>query len=205
MAIEDILNLARVIPVLTIDHAEDAVPLCSALAEGGLPVLEIALRTPVALPAVEMAAKALPDTTIGVGTLLDDADFARARDAGALFAVSPGLSMDLVAASVVDEIDYLPGVQTSSEAMSAYRSGIRALKFFPAKAGGGTYGLAQLAPLYPGLVFCPAGGISIDDAPDYLNQPNVACVGGSFASPNDLIGARNWTAITELARRAAAL
>ncbi|MBM86063.1 MAG: keto-deoxy-phosphogluconate aldolase [Rhodospirillaceae bacterium] len=205
MAIENVLKLARVIPVLTIEDVEDAVPLCSALAEGGLPVLEITLRTPAAIPSVEMAVKALPDATIGVGTLLDETDFAKARDAGAKFAVSPGLNMDLVAASVVEEIDYLPGIQTSSEAMSAYRSGLRALKFFPAKAAGGTYGLAQLAPLYPGLVFCPTGGISLDEAPAYLDQPNVACVGGSFASPNDLVTARDWTAITELARHAAAL
>jgi len=205
MAIEAVLRGTRMIPVLTIDHPEDAVPLCSALAEGGLPVLEITLRTSAALGAVEAAAKALPEATIGVGTLLDAADFARARDAGASFAVSPGLSLELVDAASDAGIDYLPGIQTSSEAMNGYRAGLRALKFFPAKAAGGTYGLKQLAPLYPGLMFCPTGGIGFDDAPDYLAQPNVACIGGSFASPSDLVAARDWPAITALARKAAAL
>ena len=205
MAIETVLRSTRMIPVLTIERMEDAVPLCSALAEGGLPVLEITLRTGPALAAVEAVATALPESTIGVGTLLDAADFARSRDAGAGFAVSPGLSMDLVAAAGADGIAYLPGIQTSSEAMNAYRAGLRALKFFPAKAAGGTYGLKQLAPLYPGLMFCPTGGIGFADAPDYLAQPNVACVGGSFASPGDLVAARDWSAITALARKAAAL
>ncbi len=172
---------------------------------GGLLVLEITLRTASALAAVEAVAKALPEAIVGVGTLLESADFARARDAGAVFAVSPGLNMDLVDQAASAELAYLPGIQTSSEAMTAYRAGLRCLKFFPARAGGGIYGLQQLAPLYPGLRFCPTGGIGFDDAPDYLAEPNVACVGGSFASPRALIESGDWSAIAELAARAAAL
>ena len=205
MAIDAVLRRTRMIPVLTINQVADAVPLCAALVEGGLPVLEITLRTASALAAVEAVAKALPEASVGIGTLLDGADFARARDAGACFAVSPGLNMDLVADARSVGIDYLPGIQTSSEAMTAYRAGLRSLKFFPAKAAGGTQGLGQLAPLYPGLMFCPTGGIGFNDAPDYLAQANVACIGGSFASPSDLVAAGDWTAITKLARQAAAL
>lgn len=205
MAIDAILQRSRMIPVLTINRLEDAVPLCEALAEGGLPVLEITLRTAPALAAVEAAAKALPEVHIGVGTLLDSGDLSRARDAGARFAVSPGLNMDLVEAARATGLDYLPGIQTSSEAMTAYRAGLRSLKFFPAKAAGGTFALQQLAPLYPGILYCPTGGIGFDDAPDYLALGNVACIGGSFASPADLVAAGDWPAITKLARRAAAL
>jgi 2-dehydro-3-deoxyphosphogluconate aldolase / (4S)-4-hydroxy-2-oxoglutarate aldolase len=205
MAIETVLNSTRFIPVLTIDRPEDALPLCTTLVEAGLPVLEITLRTASALGAVEAASKALPDAVIGVGTVLDVADFARARDAGATFAVSPGLNMDLVEAASAAGIDYLPGIQTSSEAMAAYRQGMRSLKFFPAKAAGGTYGLKQLAPLYPGLRYCPTGGITFDDAPDFLAEPNVACIGGALASPVKLVAEKNWGAIAALAQRAAAL
>ena len=205
MAIETVLNSTRFIPVLTIDRPEDALPLCTTLVEAGLPVLEITLRTAAALGAVAAAAKALPGAIIGVGTVLDTADFVRARDAGAIFAVSPGLNMDLVEAADDAGIDYLPGIQTSSEAMAAYREGMRSLKFFPAKAAGGTHGLKQLAPLYPGLRYCPTGGITFEDAPDFLAEPNVACIGGGLASPAHLVAEKNWPAIAELARRAAAL
>ena len=205
MAIETVLSGTRCIPVLTIDRPEDALPLCTTLVEAGLPVLEITLRTAPALGAVEAMVKALPEALIGVGTVLNGADFTRARDAGAAFAVSPGLNMELVEAAAAAGIDYLPGIQTSSEAMSAYRRGMRSLKFFPVKAAGGLHALKQLAPLYPGLRFCPTGGISFDDAADFLAEPNVACIGGALASPANLVAERNWAAIGGLARRAAAL
>jgi 2-dehydro-3-deoxyphosphogluconate aldolase/(4S)-4-hydroxy-2-oxoglutarate aldolase len=205
MAIETVLASTRFIPVLTIERTEDAEPLCETLLGAGLPVLEITLRTTAALAAVEAAARALPEAIIGVGTVLDAADFARARDAGARFAVSPGLNMDLVDAAEDAGMDYLPGIQTSSEAMAAYREGMRSLKFFPAKAAGGVYGLKQLAPLYPGLMFCPTGGITFDDAPDFLAEANVACIGGGLATPAQLVADRNWDGIADLARRAAAL
>ena len=205
MTIERVLSSTRMIPVLTINRVEDAVPLCSTLVEAGLLVLEITLRTAPALAAVAAASKALPEATIGVGTLLDSADFARARDAGALFAVSPGLNMDLVDDAKAAGINYLPGIQTSSEAMTGYRAGLRSLKFFPAKASGGAHALQQLAPLYPGLRFCPTGGIGFADAPAYLAEPNVICFGGGLASPAGLVAAGDWSAISELAKRAASL
>jgi 2-dehydro-3-deoxyphosphogluconate aldolase/(4S)-4-hydroxy-2-oxoglutarate aldolase len=205
MAIENVLAASRFIPVLTIERPEDAIPLCTTLFEAGLPVLEITLRTASALAAVEAAASVLPDAIIGVGTVLDPADFAPALDAGAVFAVSPGLNMDLVETAEDFGIDYLPGIQTSSEAMAAWREGLRCLKFFPAKVAGGTHCLKQLAPLYPGLKFCPTGGITFEEAPAFLAEPNVACIGGSLATPAKLVEARDWKGIGEMARKVAAL
>ncbi len=205
MHIKELLSTTRMIPVLTINNLNDTLPLCAALMAGGLSVIEITLRTKTALNAVEMISKELPEISVGVGTLLDPMDLIRAKNSGACFAVSPGLSMDLVEQAQKDNLAYLPGIQTSSEAMMAYRYGLRALKFFPAKAAGGIYGLKQFQPVYPDLNFCPTGGIDFSDAPEYLRERNVLCVGGSFASPSDLIEQRNWKEITRLATMAASL
>ena len=205
MQIKELLSTTRIIPVLTINNLNDALPLCTALMAGGLSVIEITLRTKPALNAVEMISKELPEMRVGVGTLLDPMDLIRAKNSGACFAVSPGLNMDLVEQAQKDNLAYLPGIQTSSEAMTAYRYGLRALKFFPAKAAGGIYGLKQFQPVYPDLDFCPTGGIDFSDAPKYLRERNVLCVGGSFASPSDLIEQRNWKEITRLATMAASL
>ena len=205
MQIKELLSTTRIIPVLTINNLNDTLPLCAALMAGGLSVIEITLRTKPALNAVEMISKELPEISVGVGTLLDPMDLIRAKNSGACFAVSPGLNMDLVEQAQKDNLAYLPGIQTSSEAMTAYRYGLRALKFFPAKAAGGIYGLKQFQPVYPDLDFCPTGGIDFSDAPEYLSERNVLCVGGSFASPSDLIDQRNWKEITRLATMAASL
>ena len=205
MHIKELLSTTRMIPVLTINNLNDTLPLCAALMAGGLSVIEITLRTKTALNAVEMISKELPEISVGVGTLLDPMDLIRAKNSGACFAVSPGLNMDLVEQAKKDNLAYLPGIQTSSEAMMAYRYGLRALKFFPAKAAGGIYGLKQFQPVYPDLNFCPTGGIDFSDAPEYLREKNVLCVGGSFASPSDLIEQRNWKEITRLATMAASL
>ena len=205
MQIKELLSTTRMIPVLTINNLNDTLPLCAALMAGGLSVIEITLRTKTALNAVEMISKELPEISVGVGTLLDPMDLIRAKNSGACFAVSPGLNMDLVEQAKKDNLAYLPGIQTSSEAMMAYRYGLRALKFFPAKAAGGIYGLKQFQPVYPDLNFCPTGGIDFSDAPEYLREKNVLCVGGSFASPSDLIEQRNWKEITRLATMAASL
>ena len=205
MQIKELLSTTRMIPVLTINNLNDTLPLCAALMAGGLSVIEITLRTQPALNAVEMISKELPEISVGVGTLLDPLDLIRAKNSGACFAVSPGLNMDLVQRAQKDNLAYLPGIQTSSEAMMAYRYGLRALKFFPAKAAGGIYGLKQFQPVYPDLDFCPTGGIDFSDAPEYLRERNVLCVGGSFASPSDLIEQRNWKEITRLATMAASL
>ena len=203
--IGSILARSRVIPVLTIEDVDDALPLCGALHAGGLGVVEITLRTAAALAAVAVVVRAIPDIAVGVGTLLDGRDFLRAHDFGAAFAVSPGFDPDLVAQADRAGIAYLPGVQTSSEAMAARRSGLRYLKFFPARAAGGIPFLQQLAPVYPELRFCPTGGIGFEDAPAYLAEPTVVSIGGSFAAPASLIRNRDWRAITALAARAAAL
>ena len=205
MQIKELLSTTRIIPVLTINNLNDALPLCTALMAGGLSVIEITLRTKPALNAVEMISKELPEISVGVGTLLDPMDLIRAKNSGACFAVSPGLNMDLVEQAQKDNLAYLPGIQTSSEAMTAYRYGLRTLKFFPAKAAGGIYGLKQFQPVYPDLDFCPTGGIDFSDAPEYLKERNVLCVGGSFASPSGLIEQRNWKEITRLATMAASL
>ena len=205
MQIKELLSTTRIIPVLTINNLNDALPLCTALMAGGLSVIEITLRTKPALNAVEMISKELPEISVGVGTLLDPMDLIRAKNSGACFAVSPGLNMDLVEQAQKDNLAYLPGIQTSSEAMTAYRYGLRTLKFFPAKAAGGIYGLKQFQPVYPDLDFCPTGGIDFSDAPEYLKERNVLCVGGSFASPSGLIEQRNWKEITILATIAASL
>ena len=205
MQIKELLSTTRIIPVLTINNLNDTLPLCAALMAGGLSVIEITLRTKPALNAVEMISKELPEISVGVGTLLDPMDLIRAKNSGACFAVSPGLNMDLVEQAQKDNLAYLPGIQTSSEAMTAYRKGLRALKFFPAKAAGGIYGLKQFQPVYPDLEFCPTGGIDFSDASEYLKERNVLCVGGSFASPSDLIEQRNWKEITRLATMAASL
>ena len=205
MQIKELLSTTRIIPVLTINNLNDTLPLCAALMAGGLSVIEITLRTKPALNAVEMISKELPEIAVGVGTLLDPMDLIRAKNSGACFAVSPGFNMDLVEQAQKDNLAYLPGIQTSSEAMTAYRYGLRALKFFPAKAAGGIYGLKQFQPVYPDLDFCPTGGIGFSDAPEYLRERNVLCVGGSFASPSDLIEQRNWKEITRLATMAASL
>jgi 2-dehydro-3-deoxyphosphogluconate aldolase/(4S)-4-hydroxy-2-oxoglutarate aldolase len=205
MQIKELLSTTPMIPVLTMNNLDDTLPLCTALMAGGLSVIEITLRTKPALKAVEIISKELPEISVGVGTLLDPVDLIRAKNSGACFAVSPGLNMDLVEQAQKDNLAYLPGIQTSSEAMTAYRYGLRTLKFFPAKAAGGIYGLKQLQPVYPDLEFCPTGGIDFSDAPKYLREKNVVCVGGSFASPSHLIEQQDWKEITRLATMAASL
>ena len=205
MDVRDILKAGPVIPVVTIDDAAQAPGLARALLAGGIRVIEITLRTPAALDAVRAIRDRVPDTIVGIGTLLDEAQIACAVKAGAVFAVSPGFDPALVAPVKAAGLAYLPGIQTVSEAMAARRAGLDTLKFFPAKAAGGTYALDQIRPVLPDLAFCPTGGIGADDAPAYLALPNVLCVGGSFPAPGDAIKAGDWTRIEALARRAAAL
>jgi 2-dehydro-3-deoxyphosphogluconate aldolase/(4S)-4-hydroxy-2-oxoglutarate aldolase len=203
LTIFQVMDLAPVIPVLTIERIEDAVPLAKALVDGGLPALEITLRTNVALAAIKAIADAVPDAVPGVGTVTTPEDLSQARAAGARFAVSPGFAPDLVQAA--DQMPFLPGVATASEAMAAQRAGLQYLKFFPAEAMGGRPTLQALAGPFPRLTFCPTGGIGRDNAADYLALKNVRCVGGSWIAPNEAIAAGQWETITGLAREAAAL
>ena len=195
--IEEVMNLAPVIPVLTIKRAERAVPLARALLAGGLRVLEITLRTDVALDAVQAIAQSVPEALPGVGTVTTPEDLSEARAAGAQFAVSPGFSSDLVTAA--GDLPYLPGIATASEAMAAQRIGLRCLKFFPAEAMGGIITLAALAGPFSSLIFCPSGGVGRNNARDYLSLDNVRCVGGSWVAPEEDIASERWEAISKLA------
>lgn len=199
MNIQDILKAAPVMPVIVIHELQHAVPLARALVAGGLKVLEITLRTPVAVDAVREIAREVPDAIVGVGTLTRPEQFARVAEAGAQFAVSPGLTPALVGASAQSDLPFLPGVFTPGEAMQARDSGFTHLKLFPAKQAGGLGMLKAMGSPFPDLVFCPTGGIGADSFRDYLALPNVACVGGSWVAPGALVAAGDWAAITELA------
>ena len=205
MNIREIVGLAPVIPVLTITDLEHAVPLARALCAGGLKVLEITLRTPVALAAIEAMRKAVPDAVIGVGTLTRAVDFAAADRAGAQFGVTPGLTPELAAASRGARFPLLPGVMTPTELIAARNAGFNVLKLFPAEQAGGIDMLRALGAPFPDVLFCPTGGITRATAPDYLALSNVACVGGSWVAPGAMLAAGDWRGIEMLARDASAL
>ena len=194
-----------VIPVLKIDRAEDAVPLARALAKGGLPAIEITMRTPAALDAIRLAAAEVPEAIVGAGTILDAEHFAQAAEAGSKFIVSPGLTPQLIEAAAASDVPLLPGVITPSEVMAARQAGYSLLKFFPAEQAGGADFLKALSSPLAGIRFCPTGGVSAKNAPDYLALPNVVCVGGSWIAPDALVKAGKWDEIEALAREAAAL
>jgi len=200
--LENILGRAPVVPVLAIDDLAHAVPLAEALVAGGLPVLEVTLRTPVGLAAIETMARALPDASVGVGTVTRPEEFQHALDAGAQFAVSPGCTAELSAAAVEAGLAFLPGVATPSEVMKAQAGGAGILKLFPAEAVGGIDLLKSLSGPFANVRFCPTGGIGPANMMDYLSLPNVVAVGGSWVAPKNLVAAGDWTAITELARAA---
>lgn len=205
MNIREIAGMAPVIPVLTITKLEHAVPLAYALTTGGLRVLEIALRTPVALAAIEAMRKAVPVAIIGAGTLTRAVDFAMADRAGAQFGVSPGLTPELAAAARGARFPLLPGVITPTEVIAARNAGFNVLKFYPAEQAGGIGIIQALAGPFPDVLFCPTGGITHATAPDYLALSNVVCVGGSWVAPRAMLTAGDWAGIEALARDAAAL
>lgn len=205
MNIREIVGLAPVIPVLTINELEHAVPLARALAAGGLKVLEITMRTPVALAAIEAMRKAVPDAVVGVGTLTRAVDFAAADRAGAQFGVTPGLTPELASAARGARFPLLPGVMTPTELIAARNAGFSVLKLFPADQAGGIGMLKALGAPFPDVLFCPTGGISRETAPDFLALPNVVCVGGSWVAPRAMLEAGDWAGIEALARDAASL
>ncbi len=194
-----------IVPVIVIQDADTAVDLARALVAGGLSALEVTLRTPAGLASIEAIATHVPEATVGAGTLRLPADAAQARDAGASFAVSPGYTRELHQACAAVDLPLLPGVATASELMQAYADGYRFCKFFPAVAAGGVPMLKSLAGPFPDVSFCPTGGITEASAPEFLALPTVPVCGGTWLTPADLVAARDWAAITELARRAAAL
>jgi 2-dehydro-3-deoxyphosphogluconate aldolase/(4S)-4-hydroxy-2-oxoglutarate aldolase len=203
--IADLAAMAPVIPVLTIGRLSDAVPLARALVKGGLPVLEVTLRTETAMDAVRQIAQQVPGAVVGVGTVLEPMQMRRARDSGARFAVSPGCTDTLAEAAAEAGMPYLPGVQTVSEAMVLREKGFGLLKLFPADAAGGVTWLKAVAAPLAGLSFCPTGGIGAKTAPDYLALSNVACVGGSWVAPKEAVANGDWAQIEQLAMAAAGL
>jgi 2-dehydro-3-deoxyphosphogluconate aldolase/(4S)-4-hydroxy-2-oxoglutarate aldolase len=204
-AFRDELAAAVVVPVLTVEAADVAVEVARALERGGLSTIEITLRTPAAVEAIRAIAAALPQVRVGAGTVLDPEQGAHAIAAGARFIVSPGMTPRLLAAAEKWPVPYLPGAATASEAMALCDLGYRALKFFPAEPAGGAAYLKALAAPLPSVVFCPTGGIDAANAATYLALSNVVAVGGSWVAPAKEVAARDWLAITALARQAAGL
>jgi 2-dehydro-3-deoxyphosphogluconate aldolase/(4S)-4-hydroxy-2-oxoglutarate aldolase len=200
-----VFGLAPVIPVVVIDDADDAVPLARALVAGGLRAIEITLRTPAAPEAIQAVAHGVPDAVVGAGTVLTPDHAAAASAAGARFLVSPGWSDRLLDAMRGTGLPYLPGASTASEVLNLLERGVTDIKFFPAEAAGGVPFLRALASPFAQARFCPTGGIDGARAPRYLALPNVACVGGSWMLPRDLLAARDWEGVTALAKEAAAL
>ncbi|MFE9348502.1 bifunctional 4-hydroxy-2-oxoglutarate aldolase/2-dehydro-3-deoxy-phosphogluconate aldolase [Streptomyces olivaceus] len=200
-----VLDLAPVVPVVVVDELADAVPLARALVAGGLPAIEVTLRTPVALDAIRAIAGEVPGAVVGAGTVITAEQVGEVVAAGARFLVSPGWTDGLVDAMRASGVPFLPGVSTTSEVVALLERGVREMKFFPAEAAGGTAYLKALAAPLPQARFCPTGGIGPASAPEYLALPNVSCVGGSWMLPKDAVAGRDWGRVEALAREAAAL
>jgi 2-dehydro-3-deoxyphosphogluconate aldolase/(4S)-4-hydroxy-2-oxoglutarate aldolase len=205
MATSSVLDLAPVVPVVVLDDAADAVPLARALVAGGLPAIEVTLRTPAALDAIRAIADGVEDAVVGAGTVLNPAHVADSVAAGARFLVSPGWTDSLLEAMKGSGVPFLPGVSTTSEVVALLERGVTEMKFFPAEAAGGTPYLKSLSAPLPQARFCPTGGISLASAPSYLALPNVGCVGGTWMLPADAIRDKDWGRVEALAREAAAL
>ena len=200
----EICTLAPIVPVLVVDNAVHARPLAEALVAGGLPALEVTLRTPAALEAIQEMAS-IKGGVVGAGTLITPKDVKAARDAGAMFGVSPGATDELLAACEEADLPLLPGAATSTEAMRLLVRGYDILKFFPAEASGGAPALKAIGAPLPQITFCPTGGVSPENAETYLSLPNVICAGGSWVAPSDLVNAGRWDRIETLAREASQL
>src|SRR6266702_4363381 len=196
-----IFKSAIVIPVLTIERLEDAVPLARALVAGGVRVLEVTLRTPVAIEAAKAMIAEVPEAIVGIGTILNADDLARARALGAKFGISPGATPDLLKAAAARSLPFAPGIATASELMQALAAGFDLVKFFPAEQAGGIKGLRALAGPFPNARFCPTGGIGEANAAIWLAEPNVVAVGGSWLCPTAEIRAGNWAGITAICQR----
>lgn len=203
--VDALLSQAPVLPVLAIDHVEDAVPLARALVDAGLPVLEVTLRTPAALDAMAAIVREVPGAVVGAGTVLRPEDFRAVEDTGAVFAIAPGATARLFEAAELTALAFIPAVATASELMTGLERGYRRFKFFPAEGAGGVVALKALAGPFADVRFCPTGGIDAAKAPAYLALRNVATVGGSWMVPADALAARDWARIGASAREAAGL
>jgi 2-dehydro-3-deoxyphosphogluconate aldolase / (4S)-4-hydroxy-2-oxoglutarate aldolase len=202
---DSLLSVVPVVPVVVIDDLAHAVPVARALVEGGLPVIELTLRTPVALEAIHAIATQVPEILVGAGTIVTPGQVKQAVDAGAAFLVSPGCTPQLLSTMADSDLPFLPGTATVSEAMAVLEAGYTEMKFFPAEASGGAPYLKSIASPLPAARFCPTGGITAASAPSYLSLPNVGCVGGSWLTPADALATGDWARISALAAEAAAL
>ncbi|MBH0286373.1 bifunctional 4-hydroxy-2-oxoglutarate aldolase/2-dehydro-3-deoxy-phosphogluconate aldolase [Helicobacter pylori] len=201
----EILQISPIVPVVVIEDLKDAVPLAQSLIEGGIPIIEVTLRSSCALEAIELIAKNVPKMRVGAGTILNSAQLEQAQNRGAEFLISPGLTIKLLEHAKKKDMPLIPGVSSSSEVMQALELGYNALKFFPAEYCGGVKLLNAFNGPFKGVKFCPTGGISVDNMRSYLALENVVCVGGSWLTPKDLVQNKEWDKITEICKRALAL
>ncbi len=201
----EVLQISPIIPVVVIEDIKDAVPLAQSLIEGGIPIIEVTLRSSCALEAIELIAKNVPKMRVGAGTILNPTQLEQAQNRGAEFLISPGLTIKLLEHAKKKDMPLIPGVSSSSEVMQALELGYSALKFFPAEYCGGVKLLNAFNGPFKGVKFCPTGGISADNMHSYLNLENVLCVGGSWLTPKNLIQNKEWDKITEICKRSLAL
>ncbi|EQL66990.1 ketohydroxyglutarate aldolase [Helicobacter pylori FD703] len=201
----EVLQISPIVPVVVIENIKDAVPLAQSLIEGGIPIIEVTLRSSCALEAIELIAKNAPKMRVGAGTILNPAQLEQAQNRGAEFLISPGLTIKLLEYAKKKDMPLIPGVSSSSEVMQALELGYSALKFFPAEYCGGVKLLNAFNGPFKGVKFCPTGGISADNVRSYLDLENVLCVGGSWLTPKNLIQNKEWDKITEICKRALAL
>ncbi|GAA9386523.1 bifunctional 4-hydroxy-2-oxoglutarate aldolase/2-dehydro-3-deoxy-phosphogluconate aldolase [Helicobacter pylori] len=201
----EVLQISPIVPVVVIENIKDAVPLAQSLIEGGIPIIEVTLRSSCALEAIELIAKNVPKMHVGAGTILNPTQLEQAQNRGAEFLISPGLTIKLLEHAKKKDMSLIPGVSSSSEVMQALELGYSALKFFPAEYCGGVKLLNAFNGPFKGVKFCPTGGISADNMRSYLNLENVLCVGGSWLTPKNLIQNKEWDKITEICKRSLAL
>ncbi|TPH64636.1 bifunctional 4-hydroxy-2-oxoglutarate aldolase/2-dehydro-3-deoxy-phosphogluconate aldolase [Helicobacter pylori] len=201
----EVLQISPIVPVVVIENIKDAVPLAQSLIEGGIPIIEVTLRSSCALEAIELIAKNVPKMRVGAGTILNPTQLEQAQNRGAEFLISPGLTIKLLEYAKKKNMPLIPGVSSSSEVMQALELGYSALKFFPAEYCGGVKLLNAFNGPFKGVKFCPTGGISADNMRSYLNLENVLCVGGSWLTPKNLIQNKEWDKITGICKRALAL
>ncbi|WP_121018690.1 bifunctional 4-hydroxy-2-oxoglutarate aldolase/2-dehydro-3-deoxy-phosphogluconate aldolase [Helicobacter pylori] len=201
----EVLQISPIVPVVVIEDIKDAVPLAQSLAEGGIQIIEVTLRSSCALEAIELIAKNVPKMRVGAGTILNPTQLEQAQNRGAEFLISPGLTIKLLEHAKKKDMPLIPGVSSSSEVMQALELGYNALKFFPAEYCGGVKLLNAFNGPFKGVKFCPTGGISTDNMHSYLNLENVLCVGGSWLTPKNLIQNKEWDKITEICKRSLAL
>ncbi|GAA8429046.1 bifunctional 4-hydroxy-2-oxoglutarate aldolase/2-dehydro-3-deoxy-phosphogluconate aldolase [Helicobacter pylori] len=201
----EVLQISPIVPVVVVENVWDAVPLAQSLIEGGIPIIEVTLRSSCALEAIELIAKNVPKMRVGAGTILNPTQLEQAQNRGAEFLISPGLTIKLLEHAKKKDMPLIPGVSSSSEVMQALELGYSALKFFPAEYCGGVKLLNAFNGPFKGVKFCPTGGISADNMRSYLDLENVLCVGGSWLTPKNLIQNKEWDKITGICKRALAL